>query len=346
MAQGHYNDKHGSFHEHPGCKAIPRAGDWILAQAGVLLVRGVCGTATNSSTYGTTVETWLYKVSQVPDFASILEKMAETIATLQSLMAGIPTMMHDQVRWAGTESQLQTLLQEFFPLPDTAIAELMNEHKKSSAGELDNKEEDYNMEPADDKAVDGEQQREPPSALKTEDPLFSPTSMSECQDGENPLGPPAEEPTKPALEREPFLAPEPASSSTAAMPPPSLVLETLDKKPKEELLDESPDKQIKRRSNETSQRREAPTRTRAHSNTVDRARPNNSERSASMSVRRNRSRPVSPDRRTYLSHDRRKLISKALTDVLRHKADKYGLAVRPDGYFEYGCAPLHAQVPA
>ena len=310
VAQGHYNDKHGSFHQHPGCKAIPRAGNWILAQAGVLLVRGVCGTATNSSTYGTTVETWLYKVSQVPDFTPILEKMAETIATLQSLMEGIPTMMHDQVRWAGTESQLQTLLQEFFPLPDTAIAELMNEHKQSSTGELENKEEDHNMEPAENKAVEHEQQREPKSALKTEDPLFSPSSMSECQDGESPLGPPAEEPTKPVLAREPALAPEPASSSTSAMPPPSLVLEPLDRKQKEELLDESPDKRIKRRSDETNQRREAPTRTRAYSTMVDRARPNNSERfnrtTASMSVRRNRSRPVSPDRRTYLSHDRRK----------------------------------------
>ena len=118
VAQGHYNDKRGSFHQRPGCKAIPRAGNWILAQAGVLLVRGVCGTATNSSTYGTTVETWLYKVSQAPDFAPMLEKMAETIATLQSLMEGVPTAMHEQVRWAGTESQLQTLLQEFFRLPE------------------------------------------------------------------------------------------------------------------------------------------------------------------------------------------------------------------------------------
>ena len=131
VAHGHYNDKRGDFHQHPSCKAIPRAGNWILAQMGVLLVQGVCGTATNSTTYGTCIETWLFKVSQLPDFAPMLDKLAETIATLQSLMEGIPTAMREQVQWAGTESKLQTLLQEYFPYPITGIDITMGEPEKA-----------------------------------------------------------------------------------------------------------------------------------------------------------------------------------------------------------------------
>ena len=194
------------------------------------------------------------------------------------------------------------------------------------------------MEPPADTATNHEQVREPQPALKTEDPLFSPSSMSGCLEGDSPLGPPTEVSTKPEQEREPPSAPEPAVASASVMPPPSLELKGLDRALKEEPLGEPLAAEIADQAREPTRRREAPTRTRAHSTVEGGARKNRGERhnrmTVSMSVRRNRSRPVSPDYRTNLSHDRRKLISKALTDVLRHKADRYGLAIRPDGYFD------------
>ena len=199
-------------------------------------------------------------------------------------MEGIPTAMHEQVRWAGTESQLQTLLQEFFPLPDTAIAELMSEHKQSSTGELEKKEEDYSVEPSANTAAKHGQRREPQPALKTEDQVLSPSSMSDCQDGESPLGPPTDDSTKPKQDREPTPAPEPAASSASVMPPPSLVLEPLDREQKEEPLDGSPDTETTDRRDEPIKRREAPTRTRAHSTMVDRARNNRSDRHSRTTV--------------------------------------------------------------
>ena len=57
VARGNFVKKHGDFHQHPKCRDVPRAGNWILAQMGVLLARGICGSASTPTTYGTCVET-------------------------------------------------------------------------------------------------------------------------------------------------------------------------------------------------------------------------------------------------------------------------------------------------
>ena len=47
--------------------------------------------------------------------------LVEAIKVLQSLMEELPATMHETVQWSGTESALQTLLQEYYPYPDTDI---------------------------------------------------------------------------------------------------------------------------------------------------------------------------------------------------------------------------------
>ena len=121
VARGNFVKKHGDFHQHPKCRDVPRAGNWILAQMGVLLARGICGSASTPTTYGTCVETWIFSISQVQDFDHILHMLAEAIKILQSLMDELPATMHEAVQWSGTESALQTLLQEYYPYPDTGL---------------------------------------------------------------------------------------------------------------------------------------------------------------------------------------------------------------------------------
>ena len=114
VARGNFVKKHGDFHQHPKCRDVPRAGNWILA-------RGICGSASTPTTYGTCVETWIFSISQVQDFDHILHMLVEAIKVLQSLMDELPAAMHEAVQWSGTESALQTLLQEYYPYPDTGI---------------------------------------------------------------------------------------------------------------------------------------------------------------------------------------------------------------------------------
>ena len=116
VTRGNYVKKHGDFH--PKCRDVPRAGNWILAQMGVLLARGICGSASTWTTYGTCVETWIFCISQIQDFEHILHMLVEV---LQSLMEELPDTMHEAVQWSGTESALQTLLQEYYPYPDSGI---------------------------------------------------------------------------------------------------------------------------------------------------------------------------------------------------------------------------------
>ena len=121
VARGNFVKKHGDFHQHPKCRDVPRVGNWILAQLGVLLARGICGSASTPTTYGTCVETWIFSISQVQDFDHILHMLVEAIKVLQSLMDELPATMHEAVQWSGTESALQTLLQEYYPYPDTGL---------------------------------------------------------------------------------------------------------------------------------------------------------------------------------------------------------------------------------
>ena len=121
VARGNYVKKHGDFHQRPKCRDVPRAGNWILAQMGVLLACGICGSASTWMTYGTCVETWVFSISQIQDFEHILHMLVEAIKVLQSLMEELPATMHETVQWSGTESALQTLLQEYYPYPDTDI---------------------------------------------------------------------------------------------------------------------------------------------------------------------------------------------------------------------------------
>ena len=88
---------------------------------GVLLARGICGSASTPTIYGTCVETWIFSISQVQDFDHILHMLVEAIKVLQSLMDELPAAMHEAVQWSGTESALQTLLQEYYPYPDTGL---------------------------------------------------------------------------------------------------------------------------------------------------------------------------------------------------------------------------------
>ena len=121
VARGNYVKKHGDFHQHPKCRDVPRAGNWILAQLEILLARGICGTASTWTTYGTCVETWIFCISQIQDFEHILHMLVEAIKVLQSLMEELPATMREAVQWSGTESALQTLLQEYYPYPDSGI---------------------------------------------------------------------------------------------------------------------------------------------------------------------------------------------------------------------------------
>ena len=125
VARGHFVSKHDDFHQNPKCEEVPRAGNWVLAQLGVLLAQGICGSASTWSTYGTCVETWIFRVSQIQDFEHIMRMLVQAIKVLQSLMAELPATMHEAVQWSGTESALQTLLQEYYPYPDSGIDEAM-----------------------------------------------------------------------------------------------------------------------------------------------------------------------------------------------------------------------------
>ena len=99
--------KHGDFHQRPKCRDVSRAGNWILAQMGVLLARGICGSASTWTTYGTCVETWIFSIFQIQDFEHILHMLVEAIKVLQSLMEELPATMHEAVQWSETESALQ-----------------------------------------------------------------------------------------------------------------------------------------------------------------------------------------------------------------------------------------------
>ena len=50
-----------------------------------------------------------------------MHTLAQAIKVLQSLMEELPSSMHEAVQWSGTESALQTLLQEYYPYPDSGI---------------------------------------------------------------------------------------------------------------------------------------------------------------------------------------------------------------------------------
>ena len=127
VARGHFVNKHTDFHQHPKCREVPRAGNWVLAQLGVPLAQGVCGSASTWTTYGACIETWIFRISQIDDFDQIMRVLVQSIKVLQSLMAELPASMHDAVQWSGTESALQTLLQEYYPYPESGIDTAMGD---------------------------------------------------------------------------------------------------------------------------------------------------------------------------------------------------------------------------
>ena len=56
-----------------------------------------------------------------------MHMLVQAIKVLQSLMEELPSSMHEAVQWSGTESALQTLLQEYYPYPDSGIDDAMGD---------------------------------------------------------------------------------------------------------------------------------------------------------------------------------------------------------------------------
>ena len=172
VARGNYGKKHGDFHQHPKCRDVPRAGNWILAQLGVLLARGICGTASTWTTYGTCVETWIFCISQIQDFEHIMHLLIQAIKVLQSLMEELPSTMHEAVQWSGTESALQTLLQEYYPYPDSGTDDAMGDQRLGPIDVSDtsgSQEEDGPNEPASGSAEAPPRTRRNPGAASVQE---------------------------------------------------------------------------------------------------------------------------------------------------------------------------------
>ena len=85
-----------------------------------------------------------------------MHMLVQAIKVLQSLMEELPSSMHEAVQWSGTESALQTLLQEYYPYPDSGIDDAMGDqnldpiHVSDTSG---SQEEDGFMELASSSAV-------------------------------------------------------------------------------------------------------------------------------------------------------------------------------------------------
>ena len=77
-----------------------------------------------------------------------MHMLAQAIKVLQSLMEELPSSMHEAVQWSGTESALQTLLQEYYPYPDSDIDDAMG---------------DQNLDPIDVSDTSGSQEDEGPT---------------------------------------------------------------------------------------------------------------------------------------------------------------------------------------
>ena len=196
ISAGYYKKKHKEFHVAESCATVPRVGNWTLAHYAALLVGYVVGEATSETTYGSAMETWLYRISIEPEFEDMFMKLIQEI----NLLHDIPTRFHDTLEWNTTEKGVEKQLRFFYPEPvEPKSAEAFVQptrghrrerpHKETSARqapqkradivEIDSEEESYYTESSyEEVEVEGEEDD------AGEEPVESPPKLREDADAE------------------------------------------------------------------------------------------------------------------------------------------------------------------
>ena len=94
VARGHYGHKHTHF---PSPKVSGCASSRQLGAGPTRCPARASVARPPRTTYGTCIETWIFRVSQIQDF-DIMHMLVQAITVLQSLMEELPTSMHEAVQ--------------------------------------------------------------------------------------------------------------------------------------------------------------------------------------------------------------------------------------------------------